>query len=195
MGGLSADPTARVFGYASLVLDAGGAGRPARLPGYRRVWGVATDNVHSIPGYKMYLRRPQGTRPAVYVAFVDLEPHEGSAVNGLLRPVSPGELERLDRRERNYDRVEVTGQIEGCDGRVFTYIGSADGRERLRVGRSEGRAVVSRDYLAKVLAGFDRLGVDERRAFDESSLLDGLPVLDLERIDLPGDPPPLEEGA
>jgi len=183
-----------IFGYASLVLDGAGRGVPARLPGYRRVWGVATDNVHSIPGYKMYLRRPEGTRPAVYVAFVDLEPHDGSVVNGLVRPVSAGELEDLDRRERNYDRVEVTGQIEGFDERVFTYLGSAAGRERLRRGRVEGRAVVSRDYLAKVLAGFDRLGVDERRAFDDSSLLGGLPVLDLERVDLPGDPPRLESG-
>ncbi len=180
--------TDAIFGYASLVVDDGRRGVPARLPGYRRVWGVATDNVRSIPGYKMYLRRPEGTRPAVYVAFVDLEPHAGSVVNGLVRPVSAAELERLDRRERNYDRVEVTGQIEGFDGRVFTYLGSVEGRERLRRGRAEGRAAVSRDYLDNVLAGFDRLGVDERRAFEESSLLDGLPVLDLERVDLPGAP-------
>lgn len=193
MGGMSA---LHVFGYASLVLDAGDAGVPARLSGYRRVWGVATDNVRSIPGYKMYLRRPEGTRPAVYVAFLDLEPHRGSVVNGLLRPASTRELERLDRRERNYDRVDVTGQIEGFHGagRVFTYLGSPAGRERLRRGRAEGRAVVSRDYLTKVLAGFDRLGPDERRAFDESSLLEGLPVLDLERVDLPDYPPQVEVG-
>jgi len=68
---------------------------------------------------------------------------------------------------------------------VWTYRGSAEGRERLRQGREQGSAVVSRDYLEKVLRGFERLGVDERRAFDESSLLNGLPVWDLERIDLP----------
>jgi len=45
--------------------------------------------------------------------------------------------------------------------------------------------VVSRDYLEKVLAGFDRLGIDERKAFDDSSMLSGLPVWDLERVDLP----------
>ena len=185
-----------VFGYASLVLDHAGAGTPATLPGYRRVWGVATDNVHAIPGYKMYLSRADGTRPAVYVAFVDLEAHRGSVVNGLVRPVSADELADLDRRERNYDRVEVTGRIEGFTGaRVWTYRGSAAGRERLHRGRAEGRAVVSRDYLDKVLAGFERLGVDERRAFDESSVLDGLPVSDLERVDLPADAPPAEEGA
>ena len=44
-------------------------------------------------------------------------------------------------------------------------------------------------------AGFRRLGVDEERAFRESSSLDGLPVWDLERVDLPADAPPAEEGA
>ena len=182
MGGLDPD---HIFGYASLVLDAVGRGTLARLRGYRRVWGVATDNVRAIPGYKMYLRRSDGSRPAVYVAFVDLEPQESSAVNGLIRPVARTELRELDRRERNYDRVEVTGQIEGFEhGRVCTYRGSAEGRQRLRAGLKTGRAVVSRDYLEKVLAGFDHLGAAERRAFDESSVLGGLPVWDLERIDL-----------
>ena len=61
----------------------------------------------------------------------------------------------LDRRERNYDRVDVTELIEAdSTGRVWTYRGSAEGRERLRQGRAEGRAVVSRDYLAKVHGAF-----------------------------------------
>jgi len=175
-----------VFGYGSLVLDDGGRGTLARLPGYRRVWGVATDNVRAVPGYKMYLRRSDGSRPPVYVAFVDLEPHAGAAVNGLIRQVSSRELRDLDGRERNYDRVEVTEEIEGREGgRVWTYRGSPEGRQRLDRGRAEGAAVVSRDYLEKVLAGFDRLGIDERKAFDDSSMLNGLPVWDLERVDLP----------
>ena len=191
MGGLSRGEY-HVFGYASLVLEDQGRGTVARLTGHRRVWGVATDNMRAIPGYKMYLRRSDGTRPAVYVAFVDIEPDPSSTVNGLVRPVSGTELARLDRRERNYDRVEVTGQIEGFEGRVWTYRGSVEGRERLRRGREGGRVVVSRDYLEKVRTGFARLGPDEERAFAESSALDDLPVWDLERLDLPPDPPPAE---
>ena len=194
MGGLSADPgLEHVFGYASLVLDDRGRGTVARLPGYRRVWGVATDNLRAIPGYKMYLSRDDGSRPAVYVAFLDIEPDPSSVVNGIVRPVSRAELEVLDLRERNYDRVDVSGQIEGVDGRVWTYRGSADGRERLRRARAEGRAVVSRDYLEKVRAGFAALGPEHERAFAASSSLDDLPVLDLERLDLPPDPPPARE--
>lgn len=181
-----------MFGYASLVLDDDGRSKVARLPGYRRVWGVATDNLRAIPGYKMYLLRSDGSRPAVYVAFIDIEPDPSSTVNGVARPVSAEWLRVLDLRERNYDRVEVTGQIEGVDGRVWTYVGSAEGRERLRRGRAEGRAVISRDYLEKVRAGFAGLGAHEERAFAESSSLDGLSVWDLERLDLPPDPPPPE---
>ena len=89
-----------VFGYASLVSD-GGAARVTRMRGVRRTWGVATDNTLGIPGYKMYLRRTDGSRPAVFVAFLDLIPAPGDSVNGVLRPVSAGELELLDARERN----------------------------------------------------------------------------------------------
>ena len=194
MGGLSAG-TEHVFGYASLVRDDDGRGTLARLPGYRRVWGVATDNLRAIPGYKMYLSRSDGSRPAVYVAFIDIAPDPASVVNGVVRPVSATELELLDLRERNYDRVDVSGQIEGFQGqgRVWTYRGSAEGRERLARGRAEGRAVVSRDYLEKVRAGFAALGPEHERAFAASSSLDDLPVLDLERLDLPPDPPPPQE--
>ena len=58
------------------------------LPGHRRVWGVATDNVRHIPGYKKYLSREDGSRPDIYVAFVDIEPDPGSAVRGLVRPLA-----------------------------------------------------------------------------------------------------------
>lgn len=190
MGGLKPD---QVFGYASLVLDDAGEGAVARLPGYRRAWGVATDNVRAIPGYKMYLRRSDGSRPAVYVAFLDLVPDPECAVNGVVRPVSRAELEELDRRERNYDRIDVTGLIDAVDGRVWTYRGSAEGRERLRRARAEGRTVISRDYLDKVHAGFRRLGGDAHAELIATLDLDGLPVWDLERVDLPADPPPAEE--
>ncbi len=182
-----------VFGYASLVHD-GEPGPLTRMSGVRRAWGVATDNSLGIPGYKMYLRRADGSRPAVFVAFLDLLPAPGCSVNGVLRPVTAGELQLLDRRERNYDRTEVTAAIEAAPGRVWAYLGSREGRERLRRARREGTAVVSRDYERKVHDGFRALGQSEYEAFLSSSDLDGLPVWDLERVDLPGAPAG-EEGA
>jgi len=172
--------TSYVFGYASLVLE--GTGALETLRGHRRVWGVATDNIRSIPGYKMYLHRSDGSRPDVYVAFVDVEPDSADSVRGLVRPVTEEQLEQLDRRERNYDRVDVTDLIEAdFGGPVWTYRGSVEGRARLRRGRAEGRAVVSRDYLEKVHAGLRPLGEDEYERFVVAT---DLPVWDLERVDL-----------
>jgi len=182
-----------VFGYASLVQD-GGPGQLTRLHGVRRAWGVATDNVRAIPGYKMYLRRSDGSRPAVFVAFLDLVPDAGTAVNGICRPVTAAELEVLDGRERNYDRVDVTASIESPRGRVWAYVGSAEARARLRHAREAGIAVVSHDYERKVHAGFRALGEAEYERFLASSSLGGLPVWELERVDLPGSPSG-EEGA
>ncbi|MGI8750316.1 MAG: hypothetical protein ACR2J6_07185 [Thermoleophilaceae bacterium] len=189
-----------VFGYASLVADHAGAGAvAAELSGYRRAWGVATDNTRAIPGYKLYLSRADGSPPAVFVAFLDLKSDDEAVVNGLARPVEAGELAALDRRERNYDRVEVTGAVRGLggrvgaldgeagavdggagglDGRVWAYMGSAEGRARMRGGLADGTVVVSRDYLEKVRAGLGPFP-------DADPLPDGLPVWDLDRVDLP----------
>jgi dephospho-CoA kinase len=191
VGGLT-QAQAHVFGYGSLVADdvAGGAAL-ARLPGFRRTFGVAMDNREEVPGYKAY-REPGGSRPAVYVAFLDLESDPRSTVNGTLRPVSDAELDALDRRERNYDRIEVTDRIEPVDGaagdapeRVFAYRGSTTGRERLEQGRAAGTAVIARAYLEHVRTGFAALGPVEERAFLDSTDVDGLPVLELERIEVP----------
>ena len=88
-----------VFGYASLV-GADGL-RPATLRGHRRVWGVAMDNTVDLPGYKRYLA-PDGSRPALCVAFLDVVPDASASVEGLCVPVDGDALAWLDDRERNY---------------------------------------------------------------------------------------------
>jgi gamma-glutamylcyclotransferase (GGCT)/AIG2-like uncharacterized protein YtfP len=152
-----------VFAYGSLVARADGA--PAVLREHRRFWGVAMDNREAIPGYKVY-EAPDGTRPAVYVAFADVEPAPGESVDGVLLAVDPAELSRLDARERNYRRVDVSGHVD-APGRVWTYRGSEAGRERLRRGRALGRAVVQEAYARAVPEPPD------------------LPVVALRRVDLP----------
>lgn len=168
-----------VFGYGSLA--AGLPGRRARLQGYRRVWGVAMDNRVDVPGYKSYRRRDDGSRPALYVAFLDIaEDAGGGAVEGVLLAVDAAALRALDARERNYDRIDVTTAVAGGRGRVWTYRGSAAGRERLRTGLREGRAVVDAEYVRAVQAGFAALGID-----DDVRPGAGLASVSLRRIDLP----------
>jgi gamma-glutamylcyclotransferase (GGCT)/AIG2-like uncharacterized protein YtfP len=169
-------PFAHVFAYGSLARDHGG--RPARLRGVRRAWGVAMDNRHVIPGYKVWLDPADGTRPPVHVVFLDLVPAARAAVAGVLLPVSRAALARLDARERNYARVDVTDRLEAgrlpTGARVWAYVGSAAGRARFRAGQAAGTAVVAGAYLDAV-----------RSAFSAAIPAPPVPVRRLARRDVP----------
>lgn len=181
-----------MFGYGSLVAPSRVAlGRAIRADGFvtdlrgmRRGWGVAMDNRVDLPAYKFYVDGA-GRRPEVSVAFLDVSEADDPAatVNGLCLPVDPSALAALDVRERNYIRMEVTERIAAGIGgvRVFTYVGSPEGRERLRVGRARGTAVIHADYLHAVRAGFGALGAAELSACEPSLAPDGLPVIELTR--------------
>ena len=172
-----------VFGYGSLVADSE-RGHVATLRGHRRVWGVAMDNSRDLPGYKSYRLRADGSRPQIFVAFLDIEPDPAATVIGVCTPVGDGDLLELDRRERNYDRVDVTDAVDGARGRVWAYRGSRAGQERLRDGLASGRAAVSRDYLDGVLAGIAAFAAHEARAMRDSPAQAGLAVLDLRRVEV-----------
>jgi hypothetical protein len=174
-----------IFGYASLVATPA-VGR-AVLRGHRRVWGVAMDNAVEVPGYKVYAL-PNGTRPALAVAFLDLEETGGVSVDGVLLAVDAASLDALDARERQYERVDVTALIDPAPaGTVWTYIGRAPGRARVAAGRAGTAAVaIQRSYLALVEAAFVALGDDALARYRASTEAPPFPVLDLTRIDLPG---------
>jgi hypothetical protein len=125
------------------------------------------DNSETIPGYKYYVDE-DGSRPAVFVAFLDLEPDPEGHVDGVCTAVDPAALRRLDERERNYVRTEVTDAVDSPLGRTWAYMGSEAGRRRLTHGKRSRSAVVSREYLDRVPA----------------TDVDGLPVRDLVRVDV-----------
>ncbi|MGI9098212.1 MAG: gamma-glutamylcyclotransferase family protein [Solirubrobacteraceae bacterium] len=170
-----------VFGYGSLAADLAG-GRVAELRGHRRVWGVAMDNRVDLSGYKHYRLRSDGSRPAVFVAFLDLVPDAGASTRGVCVPVEAAQLPALDCRERNYERVDVTPAVTPSRGTVWAYVGTPAGRRRLRRARDGGRAVVSRDYLERTRAAFAALGAAALAEFERTAALDGLPVWELERL-------------
>lgn len=181
-----------VFGYGSLAILPGlvpgrafhARGFVADLEGHGRSWGVAMDNRRDLAGYKYYLDG-QGERPDVSIAFLDIAPDAGSAVNGVCIPVDDARLARLDVRERNYERVDVSDCVEGAGGaRVWTYVGSAAGRGRLARGRERGRAAIDAGYLRFVQQAFRRLGPAEYAACAPSLAPRDLPVVELARVDL-----------
>ena len=147
------------------------------------------DNRVALPGYKVY-EEPDGTRPAAAIAFLDLEPARGTAVNGGLLPVDKDALAALDTRERQYRRVEVSEDIDpppaAGDGPVWTYVGRDAGRRRVADGRrGAGVVLVQRAYVDLVEAAFARLGDDALRDYRASTEPPPFAVAELARIDLP----------
>lgn len=169
-----------VFGYGSLASLGAGA-RPAELVGFRRAWTVAMDNTVDLPGYKHYLD-VERARPAVCVAFLDLVEHD-AAVNGVCLPVTDTDLAVLDRRERQYVRVDVSDRMTHTDGPSWAYLGRAESRERAAAARADGRLRVARAYLDAVHVAFDALGPEQRARFDATTHAPGVPVVDLRRVD------------
>jgi hypothetical protein len=139
------------------------------------------DNAVTIPGYKCYAAG-DGSRPDVCVAFLDVHADPAGWVNGACVPVDAATLAALDARERNYVRVDVTGQVEPALGRTWTYAGREDSRERYAAAVAAGRCVVARPYCELVEAGFRALGGWD--SFEASTGDHRPPLADLRRIDL-----------
>jgi gamma-glutamylcyclotransferase (GGCT)/AIG2-like uncharacterized protein YtfP len=173
-----------VFGYASLV--AAPAVARAVLRGHRRVWGVAMDNGVEVPGYKVYAL-PDGTRPPLAVAFLDLEEDDSAEIDGALLAVDAARLAALDARERQYERREVTSLVDPAPaGPIWTYVGRAPGRARIAAGRAGTAPIaIQRSYVELVEAAFAVPGVDALALYHTSTEPPPFPVLDLTQIDLP----------
>ena len=124
------------------------------------------DNAVDLPGYKYYVDAA-GRRPAVKVAFLNLIEAD-EVVNGV---VLDADLDALDMRERNYERVEI-------EPGLWTYVGTAAARARYEA----GPAVVSREYLEIVRGGFAAL--DQLEHFERTTDPPRAPVWDLRRVDL-----------
>jgi gamma-glutamylcyclotransferase (GGCT)/AIG2-like uncharacterized protein YtfP len=140
------------------------------------------DNRRDLPGYKYYVDPQTGERPQVYVAFLDLVPDPRATVNGAVFPATGDQLAALDARERNYARREVTHQIDPpAGGRAYAYFGTEDARRRF----DAGPTVVARGYLDLIHAGFERLGPGELAHFEASTDPPAVPIVLLERTDLP----------
>jgi hypothetical protein len=121
----------------------------------------------------------------VFVSFLDVAPVAGAdAVNGLCLPVDAGQLTRLDRRERNYTRLDVSDRIDAGGARVWVYTGTPAARGRLRDARRDGLAVIDATYRRGVEAAFAALGADELTRCHASLAPGDLPVVELVRHEL-----------
>lgn len=177
-----------VFGYGSLTAAAGHVGATRRVVhalGFRRRWNVAMDNRRTLAGYKYYVDAGTGERPAVFVAFLNLVEHADSNVNGVILPVSDRDLDALDHRERNYDRLEISDRIaEALDGPVWAYLGSDAARRRYEQGAVAKAAIVDASYYEAVADGFRVLGDGALDEYSASTDEPACPIRRLRRIEL-----------
>jgi hypothetical protein len=93
----------RPIAYSDLVL--------ARAQGYRRTWTAAMEVI--VAGGKS-----GGSYNAL---FLDLSPDVNQFCNGALLNIFDEEWERLDQREKSYDRITVQTQAGSAALSAFTY--------------------------------------------------------------------------
>ena len=176
-----------VFGYGSLVSRASVAetlGRdasapvPARLRGWRRRWSVYRDNT----AHEKAFERVDG-KPFRHVVGLNIERVPGAPEaawpNGALVELAEAELERLDRREIRYERVEidpkdiVTAEAHGL-GRVFAYTAKA----AHLAPQTPPDAIIIAAYVRACEAAFWELGPGEWQAFMATTEAMPVPVVE-----------------
>jgi cation transport regulator ChaC len=147
-----------VFGYGSLAnresvaLTLGhavdrSAFVPAELRGRRRAWNVGSDK-DSHP--ERTFRLADGTEYDGLTVVLGLEP--GDRCAGVVFPVTVDDLVRLDVRERNYDRIDVTDDVVWAsrppDCTIYTYTPKKTAMEKIAVAQASRRRInVRRGYV------------------------------------------------
>ena len=127
-----------------------------------------------------------GERLDGYIAVVNIRPAPGQAVNGIAFRVSEAELAALDRRERNYDRIEVTNRLDvTLDTRVWTYRGKLAAEARFAEGVASGTAVINSAYHTLVHLAFESHGPDFLADYLATTDPPEIPLRPLQRVPTP----------
>jgi hypothetical protein len=154
-----------LFGYGSLVIPESASmtlGRAveelglARLHDWRRRFSQRRDNLTCEKTFEC----AGGWRPE-WILGLNVEEGEDDAgpVNGVVIELSEAELDRLDIREIRYDRLDVTGSVDGEDlpERIVTY----KAKEFHFAPQPPEDSIILATYAAAVEAGFEALGPGE----------------------------------
>jgi hypothetical protein len=154
-----------LFGYGSLVLAESasmtlgrpaGELQPARLRDWRRRFSQRRDNLTCEKTFEC----AGGWRPE-WILGLNVEEGEDDAgpVNGVVIELTEAELNHLDIREIRYDRVDVTGSVDGVGlpDRIVTYTA----KELHFAPEPQEDSIILATYAAAVERGFVSLGSGE----------------------------------
>lgn len=185
-----------IFGYGSLAkpdsveksleypIDPS-AFRFAMLSGWRRLWNVGSDKA-SHP--ERTLRLDDGQEFSGVNISLGIEPAPGADCCGAVFPINRPDLSSLDKRERNYERIEVTddvtwaGKPKNCI--VYTYVPLPETTERIAEAERQKRTLAVRaGYIRLVEAAFALYG--QKELYRESTPKPPFPVLEMEFVEHP----------
>jgi cation transport regulator ChaC len=182
-----------VFGYGSLVSPAsfgrtlGREPRPghdvfeAELAGFGRRWNYGV--MHTTASWA----DGDGRSHDRTIVALGVVPSVEESINGVIGWVGADELPALDRRERTYDRVDVTHAVSAVgggaavDGPVMVYVPRRAAIEHYERARDTGTAAIEERYWNLVDAAFRALGPDHHARYHATTPAPDIPILPLTR--------------
>lgn len=175
-----------LFAYASLLAPQSAAmtlgrevelGGRARLRGWRRRWTACRDNLRSEKTFAL----PDGSLPGHCLGLNVEAAGDDDGPNGALIAVSAAELERLDRRELRYRRVDVTEAVDPLPpgiGRAFAYTARPEHHAPV----PPDGAIIVAAYARAVERAFAALGPRELELYRRTTEPPPAPVVEAELV-------------
>lgn len=174
---------AYVVGYGSLMSS---EFTTVNVFGWRRCWNVAnyfrsTTSFRST--IKQYVDPDSGVLFDGFVTFLNVERSVGTVLAAVLIPVTEEQLNVLDARELNYDRVDVAKDVDVTVGLpVWLYVGKQISVAKFEECTGNGNVVISSDYKQCVDAAVAALGDQFSKRYAASTCEPTVPIKQLIRV-------------
>jgi hypothetical protein len=119
-----------IFGYGSLIVPESATKTLGRkiydkdvllgdIKDYSRLWNLVV---------QVILHNQQSDN-IVNAVFLNIQKHQGKVINGALLQVTENELIKLDIREKQYQRIDITNNVLtylSGESVIFTYVGKSE---------------------------------------------------------------------
>ena len=133
---------------------------------------------------------PDGSIREWTVVALGVVPASGESVNGVVGWVTDDELVALDRREQNYDRVDITdmARVHGehrASGPMVTYVPREAPQRWYQAARDRGDAAIEQRYWDLVDGAFTALGDDRRERYLATTPPPDIPVVAMRADSVP----------